>query len=626
MNEMDNIMNDMVENEMIEEMAMANKESQEKAKASIAKAGDKVKNGAPQVKKANASVVKYETDTVNLKSEVSIESSLRELKTLQQQCIADYKEWANHEVKYTDMSADDKATAAKMKKCNDSYTMSMLMNCMAPLGQGVDVQSLLSSWVTFKVAEMMNPNLKQDTSRLLANFRTELNPMVENLAKEHPVFGKMISKTIDKSMSDYSSKLMSSEIRKSEAEGTIDDLVMTPRQVAALKLNFMEQYYVDTRQFNPNYTKDSAELDNLKKQYDTAIKHLENIANNGNFDMSVVAEEERYLVGLKASENPNYLNLFQETSDVYAAKPHMTDYEHWAGDFETADGHAYTVGDDAANGAFTVREIPKFSDLAYAVGRRGEQFATMMRYLDSDSCELPSDTRKQVKKALNYELDTYKESLQTMFEDDSLAYGDKGFKQFWHDTFETKYNGMMKGEMGEMDFAKEEDAIGKDFRKEFNRIIDKHCAKQLGLEVHTLPGGDIDYEALSAAAKDYVTQHNDIDTRTGSQILEDVRKNFLDDMEPNEVAQLMLHTGANMEQGYMRRKSYGHGGLDATQQQIDEFTKGEKNDSPSTQADGGKSESKESKKAPIDRTAAVSDMGTTTTNTPDVEGEQPEGV
>ena len=449
--------------------------------------------------------------------------------------------------------------------------------------------------------------------------------MVENLAKEHPVFGKMISKTIDKGMSEYSSKLMSSEIRKGEAEGTIDDLVMTPRQVAALKLNFMEQYYVDTRQFNPNYTKDAAELDNLKKQYDTAIKHLENIANNGNFDMSVVAEEERYLVGLKASENPNYLNLFHETSDVYAAKPHMTDYEHWAGDFETADGHAYTVGDDATNGAFTVRGVPNFSDLTDAVGRRGEQFATMMKYLDSNVCELPADTRKQVKRALNYEMDTYKDSLKTMFEDDSLTYDNKGFKQFWKDTFDAKYNGIMTNEM---DFAQEEDAVGKDFRKEFNRIIDKHCAEQLGLDVNILPGGDIDYESLANAAHDYVTHNGNVDSRNGYQILEDIRKNFLDDMEPNEVAQLMLHTGANMEQGYMRRQAYGHGGPDAEQEQVKEFTGGAKNDSPSAQADGGKkSESKEPKKAPIDRTAAVSDMGATaTTDAPEVDGDQPDGV
>ena len=183
MNEFDNTMNEMIENEMEMSAMAATKEAQEKAKASVAKVGDKTKNTSSQAKKPNVSVVKYETDTVNLKSDVSIESSLRELKTLQQQCIADYKEWANHEVKYTDMSADDKATAAKMKKCNDSYTMSMLMNCMAPLGQGVDVQSLLSSWVTFKVAEMMNPNLKQDTSRLLANFRTELNLWLRILRK-----------------------------------------------------------------------------------------------------------------------------------------------------------------------------------------------------------------------------------------------------------------------------------------------------------------------------------------------------------------------------------------------------------------------------------------------------------
>ena len=572
--------NTMIDDQMeIEAMAMANKNSG--------------KNGKSQ----QSNVIKYETDSIDLTSNLSTEASLRELKILQQHCVADYKEWANQEVKYTDLTDDAKAAASKMKKCNDSYTMSMLMQCISPLSEGLDANSIMASWMTYKMALMMNPSLKQDTSRLLTNFRGEIAPMLDTMSKEHPILGKLagpISKSIDKNMEVPAGKLMTQELRKSEAEGTIDDLSMTPRQLAAIKLNFMEQFYVDSRSYDVTATRDREQINLLKEKYDTAMQHVANIAANGGYDMSVVAAEERYLVGLKAIENPNYLNMFTETSDVYAAKPKISDVGRWDGDFETADGHSWRLAKDEKSessyldGAFTVRMPVPSEDREKGLTSRADEFAAMIGFINSDLCPLSKAEKKAVTESINLRVSEYKESFIASLKDDGYKIGEsnrhrnKSCEKYWEDHFSDRFNSQLatylsKDKLPYLD--EESGTVARDFYKEMSHIVDKHCIRELGLgkdaEGRDILGSD-DFKNNPVIAKQLVEaavkyngangekeprlvtdKDGEIDyIKSADNIYKDMRADFLSQMTPDEIEALMYHVGANMEQGQKDRGSF----------------------------------------------------------------------
>ena len=528
------------------------------------------KNGKNEEK---SNIIRYETTSIDASSEAARESALRELKILQQHCIADYKEWANQEVKYTDLTDDAKMAASKMKRCNDSYTMSMLMQCVTPLTEGLDGSSIMASFMTYKIAEMMNPSLKQDASRLLANFRNEVSPMIDNLSKESPILGKLakpLGKVIDANMEVPAGQLMVDELRKSEREGTIDDLSMTPRQLAALKLNFMEQYYVDVRSYDPSYSEDKVQLEILKEKYNTAMEHVATIATNGGYDMSVVAAEERYLVGIKTLENPNYLNLFHETQGAYGAKPELTESEYFDGKFVTGDGHEYTVGGDVGlDGAFTVR-IPNIKNTQDDVCSRSREFAAMIGFVKSDMCPISDKEKKAVIKSIEADIHEYEKSTLVLLKDDGVKHPKAFWKKNFEESFDSEY---AAASVAGADYFKEN--LGCDFKNEFAHVVDKYCLTKLGVE-----GVDVstDFSSDSSVAGqivDLAKKRDKNDPRfvkdangnidviaSADAIREDMRMHFVSEMTPDEIKDLMIHVGANMAQGKNKRDSYSRTSLE----------------------------------------------------------------
>lgn len=505
----------------------------------------------------------YEVNAVAVKSDYEMESIYRELAYNQTNILADYKTWAKEEVHYSNL--DKPKSAQKLKNCNDAYTLSMWMSCLAPIQENVSFSSICTSWLSFRVMDWFNPSFQADSSRMLANLRNELSPQISAFCDAHPSFKKSVA-AFDDMLAEKSADLMQGEIARSLKVNGLDSMVMTPRQVAALKLNFTEQYYVDMRQYDPSKEDDLNALNKLSEDYEKALMHLNVISHNGGFDMSVVAAEERFLVGLKIMENPEYANIFDETADVYGARPDCEgkgDFVTWAGDFYTADGHKYTTGGNQY-GAFTVRPVTNVENKADELKRRAEQYAAMMHYIDSDTCPVSDERKKFVKEEIKKSMEDYKNSVCGMLSDDGVK--ESKIESLWESQFDDTYKNSLEDYSLGLDFA------NKSFEDEVNHIIDKHCIQSIGIDYVTDNTGD-SAERNTMLQKLYqksVDRYGS-EKRDGETILKDMRLNYIESMSAVDVSRLMLHAATNMEQGMVAHGTYSRTGMDAADKTLNEY-------------------------------------------------------
>ena len=345
----------------------------------------------------------------------------------------DYKEWAKENVTYQAFNPQDERAqeqlSRKLQSHNDSYTISLLMNCITPLRHGLDVDSVLSAYLSYKVIMTANPDLSMNLSRMFSNMHGEAKMLADsvNIPGIHGLLNHW-SKKLEKGMMDSSTEILSDEIKKASIDHNLDSLVMSPRQVAALKVNFMEQLYSDLRDCKG--PEKDLQASKLMVDYEKALYHLNNISLNSGFTMDVVAAEERYLVGLRIAEDPSYANLFEQTGDYYGVKAVVDDTGRWSGRFETRDGHEYNVvnPNELYHGAFTVR-MPKGGSLKdksvqNLVTRRAKETAAMLAFLDSGNKEtkgVNKDAINEAKSMIIKNFESYKDNLAQEFHDDGLG-------------------------------------------------------------------------------------------------------------------------------------------------------------------------------------------------------------
>jgi hypothetical protein len=487
---------------------------------------------------------RYRVSSVDLKSQQQVNSALNELNMLQQKVMLDYKDLANERLKYSDIDMNAAKAKASIKSCDDAYTISMLANCAAPLREGLTLGSVFSTMFTFKITSMMNPSFQQDIARIYPNMRENFI----SAAEQSNPFVRSAFMKFDKKMMESSTELFDSQINKNMSANTFDDMVMTPRQVAALKVNFMEQYYTDMRRCDAN---DNEKLDRLARSYDSSLKHLNAVASNGGFDMSVVAEEERYIVGLKIQQNPAYAAMFNETSGFYGVRPTLDSDKTWNGVFETWDNHFYTVGGDVSSGAFTVRCIQekcKSSDGSIDYHERtkdniesklqndARDIAAMKKYLtSSDFTVSDSKTKKEINAVMQKVVHDYKIRSVTMITND-LGVSEFEAKRIVKNNFVSHMNDCSNSNI-------------KEIESEVHRIIDKECLAHYGIDYVDTDNPD-DADRLMYSSLKFAVGRDDV--RSGEEILKDMRYNYLESMSGSEIAALLLHAGTNNAQGRSR--------------------------------------------------------------------------
>lgn len=495
----------------------------------------------------------YEVPSVNLMSNSQKKAALDELRINQVNMIVDYKDFAKERVHYRDLGKSK--SAQSLKECNDAYTLSMWMGCLAPMREGFDFSSLAATWFSFKAMDALNPSFKEDSARMMANLRQSMSPQLAAFGDKHKSWKKFMN-TIDNELAVNAAAGMNNEIVKALDNNSLDNMIMTPRQIASLKMNFSEQYYDDIRGVR-KHGGSTADMQKCKDDYEKAMQHLEIIADNGGFDMAVVASEERYLVGLKIAEQPEYANVYNITSDIYGAKPEIdmsNGAASWSGDFYTGDGHKFTTG-GYRYGAFEPRDIialdgkaeQEFKD---SIKRKGEQLASMAYYVESKECTLDAKSKKYVKEQIGQMKSEYKASLTHMLQDD----GESGAK------IKTLVGGFDKAYKSTYEGCKDGSEEYKALVDEMNHIVDKHCVQSIGvpyIDDNDNRGNYTDKRCTEMFTNIANAAGNPKDksgrNRNGYDIMCDMREDYISQMSAQDMFDLLKHAGTNIEQGVVQQ-------------------------------------------------------------------------
>lgn len=487
----------------------------------------------------------YEVTPINMSNKYDKDAALRELALLQSNAIVDYKTWAKERVKYTELSSEKSKQA--LKECNDAYTISILSNCIAPFSQGVTLGSVMSSWFTYKSAQMLNPQFNQDVSRMMLNMRDSMVPLLAQNAKQtaNPVakmFYNGLLEELDTNVVESSTHLLHNDVVRNLENNTLDDMVMTPRQVAAIKLNFMEQFYVDARQYNIETKDGKDKLVKLQKDYDTALQHLNIIANNGGFDMSVVAAEERALVGLKLEENPSYANVFGMTSTMFGVQPYKRDdSDLWAGDFTTLDNHPYYTCSDSKKGAFDVRLPLQQSKYEQNLYNEGLLAGNMLYVLNSENCPIPEELRKEIGSKLKTRIKEYSVLAQDALMDD-YGLSKSEARQVFRKSFGIGYK------------SYDESLDNNHFLiDEMNRIIEKECVDSLHVKYEDAFSPDRKTMFANLVRVAQCEGYNDV---TIDNVMPRLRENYISSMSSDELYNLLWHATNNMYQNHKTNGSF----------------------------------------------------------------------
>lgn len=487
--------------------------------------------------------------------------ALNELAVLQKKNLSDYKEWAKNEISYDDIITDDVNAGTKLKKMNDAYAISLYTNCLSGLSQGLSLSTLITTVSEFKMLKKINPTFEQDLSRAMLNLRDSWELTA---ADGKPSEAKV---KLDLNISSKAGEMMDNQISQNLEDGSIDEMTMSPRQLAVLKMNFMEQAYVDMRRLDVNSIDYNYDLQTINDNYETACLHLQQIAKNGGFDMTVVAAEERHLVGLKIADNPDYALMFNETSGVYGVEAESNG-RLWSDVFKTADGENYTMAynaDDVQNtkavvqGSFTIRQpinktARRQQDFDMKCERYAEQLAAMAVYVNSKDCEWPDSVKRTILSEEKQKLNSYREQLMNMYLDDGVVKSRRQAKAMvqsrFDEHYELQYDIMMEG-------VKSGDNVEayQDFVNELNHVIDKECCRIMGhsSKTETDIRQNIDDIIKTGRERDRLAGAK---SRSDFDILQDVRTNLMNDMSVEERFKLLYHVGNNMEQGYVSHGDY----------------------------------------------------------------------
>lgn len=576
-------------------------------KKKSAKQAEKSAEKATQIKKSASRKVSndaaYVPNGVDFGLQADKEAAYAELEAYRaiqtkfDRSLFDYKTWAKENVHYSNLTKPQ--IQQKLRSCNDSYTIAMLSDMMSSFRNGIDITTLVQFCVTTKIVKTMNPSFDMDVSRLMSNLRANVVDAINSDPnKANGPLGD-IANVLEKKFMDESATRFGSEVTRNMAQHTLDSMIMTPRQVAALKLNFMEQCYVDMRSVGTD-----AEVDQKYSEYQHAVKHLDAIANNSGFDMSVVAAEERYLVGLRIRENPEYANVFGETYDL-STRMKFDNNTVWSGHFVTMDGEDYTVGRNSDYDSVESRKIGAFSprkpygcgmdvdpkaSLKVALERRAELFAEAVKYMASEDCEFDASpsVRKSILNRFEANIDDYREKTIAMLQDDGIVSSKSAGRKFFKECFEDKFE--------EVKSQKTPTVVSQAFLKEM-----KHSANR---DVLTAANVDTSYFSMnnkSVSAADTESHLRDVqqliknyadnekykaarfryeragdnklkpffegtteaeqrstfaDVRTGKEIIDDMRKNTMSSLDIQSGCDFLTRVVYNIEQGYLSRGAW----------------------------------------------------------------------
>ena len=390
----------------------------------------------------------YKAGKVRLNG-VSEKRALADVKYLTDHYAQRMETWADQDL---DIDLTPAEMAERMRKNSPNMTMSVLSSVYSPIAEnGFKVSSFVGMLVLHSAVEKMNPNFNMDVARLEMSLISRANDI------DHPRMGRL-----ERALRNDCAARMGREIDEHLRNHNMDAVVMTPVQLAAVKLSFDKQAYVKYRK-----CKTSEEISAVEKTYNRAITTLKSVAQNSGFDMSVVAAEERYMVGLKIKNNPDFANMYAETynmgvePDFNYDKTGSKRTRIWSGVFKTVDGGDYTVGENKDTGAFTPRkpfgemstrtpqsvglhdDIDPRKRIADQFVIRAKEWGGAMRFIQSEDCKFSTSMKRTLSGQINTEMEKYRDRMLSAMLDDRIFRTAAEGRKIWNDSFVKTYDAMI---------------------------------------------------------------------------------------------------------------------------------------------------------------------------------------
>lgn len=361
-----------------------------------------------------------------------------------------------------DIDADEEGFDNNVITFNHQATESMLFAAYSPYfdHDGINLSSFFMSQAAKSIIRHLDPNFDMEVARLEEHFAETLHDM------KHPK-----AKGLEKLFMNDSVMRSMNGFKQAVHDRNVDGLIMSPVRLAEIKVACDKQFYTRSRACHS-----MDEIKELQAKYDRSIGFIGNIAKRNGYDMAAVASEERYIVGLKIKEDPNYANIYNETYDMGAEPDFQYDVtdKHtriWSGRFKTVDGGEYTVGGHVNKGSFTVRlpfgyidtdkpqstKIHSDIDPRKRIGEeykiRAKEWGSIVRYLNSSNCVFSDDMRDAIKSRVNSEINDYRDRMISAMRDDNVYVSDSDGKKEWNKYFNKIYKEMVESDDVSLDMG-----------------------------------------------------------------------------------------------------------------------------------------------------------------------------
>lgn len=389
----------------------------------------------------------------NYKFSSAEKRAIREVDEAIDKMHADFNDFAKCNFRMNQTQAE---IAANANKYNSSVTANMLLSMASPfVNNGLSKRSFFEAFMMKYIIERMTgTNLDECVAKYEADMYNSLSNSDHKNAHGLRKFLK----------DDYMHRT-NKNIEDAVKNNTMENLVMTPFQVATMKCNFDRQCYAEYRKCNT-----MLEIKEVEDRYNRAIATVKEIAENSGFDMSVVAKEERFIVGMEIKKNPDYANIYYETYDMGAEPDNIYDRKNgtWNGSFKTADGGVYTVGGHKDRGAFTPRypfgcitvNTPdcvrnyvstdgRPLDMSKPIDRFKEQCAikakewgSIINYVKSEDSLFPKELQQAIISKTEKEIAFTRDRMISAMRDDNVIRSEAQGRAVWDDAFGRIYDEM----------------------------------------------------------------------------------------------------------------------------------------------------------------------------------------
>ncbi|MCB5280381.1 hypothetical protein [Arthrobacter sp. ES1] len=250
-----------------------------------------------------------------------------------------------------------KDRASQLSGIHKSYVSMMVLNCLKPLGEGVNAKSVLTMVGMGSAMWMLSPNFRDQVGDFRDQMKEAITAKIDERRESR--LDKVISGAAEKS-SDGAPLSQLWQIRLDLAErakrGGRD--VYTAQSAGMTEVALTENAYAAMRQ-------EGADVEEIRDNYDSCLKTLYEQAHEDGVDASEVARAARFVVGRRLESEPELAVVFGELAHGQFAKSAPREVRIsgtdetarvWTGEFESRLGQKVEAGSFGVRGPMKANE------------------------------------------------------------------------------------------------------------------------------------------------------------------------------------------------------------------------------------------------------------------------------